>query len=155
MTAAARFLLLLLLWLVLAGASWWTLPVGAAAAGLGCWASLKLLPPVAAHVRPVALARLLVRFPARAVLAGMQVARLALDPRARVEPGYVTWTPRLPPGPMRDAFLAYVSLLPGTLPAGETAGGAVVVHALAGGEGVAAAMAEEEACFMAAFGRDG
>ena len=157
MRAAAllRFALLLTLWVVLAGAGWKDLPPGLAAAALGTWWSLRLQPPAPLRLRPGALAALVLRFPWQAVTAGVQVARLALDPRRRPEPAYVVWSPRLPPGPARDAFLAYASLLPGTLPAGEAADGAIAIHAITGAGSAAAAMSEEEARFARAFGLDG
>jgi multicomponent Na+:H+ antiporter subunit E len=153
--APLRFALLLTLWLVLAGAAGKDLAPGIVAAALGCWVSLRLLPPARLAVRPLVLLGLLVRFPWQAVTAGLQVARLALDPRRKPQPAHVTWTPSLlPPGRARDAFLAYASLLPGTLPAGDTAQGAIVIHALTGAGTAAAAMAEEEARFARAFGLD-
>lgn len=152
---ALRFALLLTLWVVVAGAGWKEWVLGAAAAVLGTWASLRLLPPAPLRPRPAALAVLALRFPWQAFAAGLQVARLALDPRRRPEPAHVTWTPALPPGRARDAFLAYASLLPGTLPAGETPDGAVVIHALTGASTAAAAMVQEEARFARAFGLDG
>jgi multicomponent Na+:H+ antiporter subunit E len=84
----------------------------------------------------------------------VQVARLALDPRQRLEPAFVPWSPRLPPGRARDAFLAYASLLPGTLPAGDAPAGAVMLHAIAGADAAAATMTAEEARFARAFGLD-
>lgn len=149
-----RFGLLLLLWVAIAGGDPSALPVGAAAAAGGAWASLRLMPPAGARPRPAALAVLLLRFPWQALRAGWAVALLALDPRRRPVPAMVAWNPRLPPGRARDAFLAYASLLPGTLPAGETADGAVAIHALDGAAGVAEAMTEEEARFARAFGLD-
>ncbi|HWT10905.1 MAG TPA: Na+/H+ antiporter subunit E [Roseomonas sp.] len=149
-----RFGLLLLLWVAIAGADPLALPPGAAAAGLGAWASLRLMPPAGAGPRPAAIAALALRFPWQALLAGWAVALLALDPRRQPVPAMVAWTPRLPPGRARDAFLAYASLLPGTLPAGEAADGAVAIHALDGAAGVAEAMTQEEARFARALGLD-
>lgn len=153
--AALRGAAFFALWLILADASAAGLVLGAAAAGLAAWASLVLLPPSAARPRPVALAGFLLRFPGQAVTAGIQVALLALDPRRRPDPAHLAWSPSLPPGRARDAFLAYASLLPGTLPAGEAPDGTVVIHALAGADRAAAAMSEEEARFARAFGLDG
>lgn len=156
MTAAAmlRAAALLGLWCALAGTRLADLPAGMAAAAIGTWASLRLMPPLHRRIRPVALAALALRLPVQAVMAGIAVARLALDPRRRPRPETVAWTPRLPPGRARDAFLAYASLLPGTLPAGEGPDGTLLVHALDGGAGVAEAMATEEARFARAFGID-
>ena len=154
-TGVIRFGLLLLLWVAMAGPDPLGLPAGAAAAALGSWASLRLLPPLTARPRPAALALLLLRFPWQALRAGAAVAVIALDPRRRSAPAMVAWTPRLPPGRARDAFLAYASLLPGTLPAGDAADGTIAIHALDGADGVAAAMTWEEARFARAFGIDG
>ncbi len=150
-----RFGLLLLLWVALAGPGLVDLPMGIAAAAGACWVSLRLMPPAATALRPAACAALLLRFPWQALRAGIEVARLALDPRRRPAPATIVWTPLLPRGTARDAFLAYASLLPGTLPAGEAEGGAIVIHALDGATGVAAAMSAEEARFARALGRDG
>lgn len=150
-----RFGLLMLLWVAIAGGDPSALPVGAVAAAGGAWASLQLMPPAEARPRAVAIAALLLRFPWQALRAGWAVALLALDPRRRPAPAMVAWTPSLPPGRARDAFIAYASLLPGTLPAGEAADGAIAIHALDGAAGVAAAITEEEARFARAFGIDG
>lgn len=145
---------LLGLWCALAGTAPAGLPVGMLAAAIGTWASLRLMPPARLRIRPVALASLLLRLPVQAVAAGIAVARLALDPRRQPRPETIAWTPRLPHGRARDAFLAYASLLPGTLPAGEGPDGTLLVHALDGGNGVAEAMMAEEARFARAFGID-
>ncbi|MEO3472069.1 Na+/H+ antiporter subunit E [Roseomonas sp. CAU 1739] len=154
-TGVFRFGLLLLLWAAIAGWDVAALPVGAAAATLAAWTSLRLLPPAEARPRPADLAMLLLRFPGQALRAGAEVARLALDPRRRPSPATIAWTPRLPPGGARDAFLAYASLLPGTLPAGNVAGGGIAIHALDATTDIAAAMSAEEARFARAFGLDG
>lgn len=156
MAAAApvRFALLLTLWIALAGAGLKDLAPGVAAAALGAWWSLRLLPPAPLRLHPIALAGLVLRFPWQALTAGVQVALLALDPRRQPEPKHVTWAPSLPPGRARDAFLAYASLLPGTLPAGDAPDGSVVIHAITGAGSAAAAMSKEEARFARAFGLD-
>ena len=154
-TGVIRFGLLLLLWVAMAGTDALGLVAGAAAAALATWTSLRLLPPLTSRPRPVALAVLLLRFPWQALRAGAAVAVLALNPRRGASPAMVAWTPRLPRGRARDAFLAYASLLPGTLPAGDAADGTIAIHALDGASGVAEAMTREEARFARAFGIDG
>lgn len=149
---AIRFALLLLAWAAITGGS--DLVLGALTAAAAAWCSLVLAPPGPHRPRPGALALLLLRFPWQALHAGVDVARLALDPRRAPTPGEIAWTPRLPPGPARDAFLAYASLLPGTLPAGEAADGAIIIHALTTGPAIAAAMTAEEARFARAIGAD-
>lgn len=154
LAALLRGAAFLLAWIVLAGPEASGLPVGLAAAALATWASLRLMPPARCRVRPVALASLLVRLPWEALKAGAAVARIALDPGRRPQPGVIAWTPLLPPGPARDAFLAYASLLPGTLPAGELPDGRIAIHAILADDGIAAATSAEEARFARAFGAD-
>jgi multicomponent Na+:H+ antiporter subunit E len=152
--AVVRFALLGMLWLVLSGGGVGALPVGIATAAIATAVSLALMPPTRLRPRPLACAALLLHLPWAALKAGTQVARLALDPRRRPAPAHVVFMPRLPPGRARDAFLAYASLLPGTLPAGPDTSGGIVIHALDGTAGVLASLAEEEARFVRAFGLD-
>ncbi|WP_198369853.1 Na+/H+ antiporter subunit E [Roseomonas rosulenta] len=149
---AIRFALLLLAWSGITGGA--DLALGALSAAAAACCSLVLSPPGALRPSAPALALLVLRFPWQALRAGMDVARLALDPRRAPTPGEITWTPRLPPGPARDAFLAYASLLPGTLPAGEAADGSVIIHALTTDPAIADAMTAEEARFARAIGAD-
>jgi len=149
---AIRFALLLLAWAAITGGS--DLALGALTAAAAAWCSLLLAPPGPHRPNAAALALLVLRFPWQALRAGVDVARIALDPRRTPNPGEITWTPRLPPGPARDAFLAYASLLPGTLPAGEAADGAIIIHALNTAPGIAAEMTAAEARFARAIGAD-
>ena len=87
-------------------------------------------------------------------MAGVDVARRALDPRLPLRPGFVTYAPRLPPGSARDGFCALASLMPGTLPVGTNEDGTLLVHCLDIGQPAAAQLAAEEAVFMRAV-RDG
>ena len=120
---AIRTALFLGLWLVVAGTDPAGLVVGLGTAGLAAFASRHLLPPGAARPRPAAWARLLLRFPGQSALAGGDVAVRALTPGLPLRPGFVRHPPRLPPGPARDAFALWASLVPGSLPAGNAAGG--------------------------------
>ena len=69
------------LWLVLAGADPSDLPAAALAVVAATWTSLHLLPPSGARVSPVAMALLVPRFLRQSVVAGVDVARRALDPQ--------------------------------------------------------------------------
>jgi multicomponent Na+:H+ antiporter subunit E len=91
------------------------------------------------------------RFPVQAVIAGVDVARRALDPRLPLRAGFVTYSPRLPPGIARDAFCALASLMPGTLPADTGADGTLLVHCLDIGQPAVEQLALEEARFMRAL----
>ncbi|MBR0682691.1 Na+/H+ antiporter subunit E [Roseomonas eburnea] len=155
LAAAARGAAFLGLWVVLAGPAPDGLVVGLLAAGFATWASLRLMPPLPWRPRPGALLLLVLRFPWQALRAGTEVALLALDPRRRPHPGMLAWTPRLKAGRAQDAFLAYASLLPGTLPAGPLDGGAIAIHALDSRTPVGEAMTQEEARFAQAIGADG
>ena len=70
----------------------------------------------------------------------------------RLRPGVVAYTTGLPPGPARNVFLTLMSLLPGSLPAWQGAGGKITVHCLDIGQPVAAQMAEEEIRLVRALG---
>jgi multicomponent Na+:H+ antiporter subunit E len=139
------------LWLVLAGINPGDLPAAVVAVGAATVVSLRLLPPGEFRLSPLGVAKLVLRFPGQAVIAGTDVARRAFDPRLPLRPGYVTFAPRLPPGIARDEFCALASLMPGTLPAGTNADGSLLVHCLDTGQPAAAQLAAEEALFMRAM----
>jgi multicomponent Na+:H+ antiporter subunit E len=142
----------LLLWLVIIGAGMSDLAVGLVTAAAATWTSLRLLPPGARRVRPVALAGPSLRFLGQSAIAGADVAWRALDPRLPLRPGFVRCPIRIAPGPARSAFRAFSSLLPGTLPAGPDHNGALLVHCLDVGQPVPAQMAEAEARFLQMLG---
>jgi multicomponent Na+:H+ antiporter subunit E len=117
---------------------------GLFAAAIGTWASLSLLPPGQRDFRPVALARLFVRFLWQSIPAGLDVAWRALDPRLPLRPGFAIYRTRLPPGLTRSAFCTVTSLLPGTLPCGTDEGGRLIIHCLDVNQPVAEQLAAEE-----------
>lgn len=149
-TRAAAFLGL---WLVLSGVGPAGLPVGAMAAVLATWASLRLLPAGTWRPQPASLVRLALRFLRQSVIAGVDVAWRALDPRLPLRPGFVSFPARLPLGTARNAFCTLTSLLPGTVPAGSDESGSVVVHCLDVRQPVLADLTAEEALLMRAIGR--
>jgi multicomponent Na+:H+ antiporter subunit E len=132
------------LWLVLAGPDTEDLPVGIFAAAVATWASIRLLPAGPSRLAPLALAAAVLRTLGQSVVAGIDIALRALDPRLPLRPGFVVYPARLPPGPARNVFCALASLAPGTLPAGVDADGAIMVHCLDSGQPVAAQLAAEE-----------
>jgi multicomponent Na+:H+ antiporter subunit E len=148
-TRAAAFLGF---WLVLSGADPAGLPVGAMAAVLATWASLRLLPAGTWRPRPASLVRLALRFLRQSAIAGADVAWRALDPRLPLRPGFVSFPTRLPPGTARSAFCTLTSLLPGTVPAGSDGSGSIVVHCLDVRQPVLADLTAEEALLMRAIG---
>jgi multicomponent Na+:H+ antiporter subunit E len=139
-------------WVLLSGGAPADLPVGIVAAAAAAWASLRLLPPGNERWRPLALARLAMRFPVQSLIAGLDVARRAFSPRLPLHPGFVVYPARLPEGPARHAFASLMSLLPGSLPAGSDAGGGMLVHCLDTRQPVAEQLAAEEALFARVIG---
>jgi multicomponent Na+:H+ antiporter subunit E len=142
----------LVVWLVLAGFNPGDLPAAVVAVVGATWASLRLLPPGDWRPSPLGIARLALGFPLQSLTAGIDVARRALDPRLPLRPGFVTVSPRLPPGTQRDAFCAFASLLPGTLPVDTNEDGTLLVHCLDVGQPLAAQMAADEDMFARALG---
>ncbi|WP_051481185.1 Na+/H+ antiporter subunit E [Paraburkholderia nodosa] len=105
--------------------------------------SLRLLPPAAGRLRLGALLVFAPHFLAQSVLAGIDVARRALDPRLPLQPGIVVYRTGFPPGTARNGFAIITSLLPGSLPVDETADG-LVYHCLDISQPIAEQLADEE-----------
>jgi multicomponent Na+:H+ antiporter subunit E len=128
------------------------LAVGAIAALAAVWTSLHLLPPGTSHVRPSALAGLVLHFLWQSVVAGVDVARRALHPRLPLHPGFVVYPVGLPPGPARNMFTSLMSLLPGTVPTGSAENGGLLIHCLDVQQPVKGQLAAEEALFARVIG---
>lgn len=150
--AATRAATFCVLWLVLAGFSLGDLPAIVVAVAGATFVSLRLLPPGQWNVSPIGVTWFVLRFLGQSVIAGVDVARRAFDPRLPLHPGYVTYAPRLPPGVACDAFCALASLMPGTLPADTNEDGTLLIHCLDIGQPAAEQLAVEEAAFMRAVG---
>jgi len=140
----------LALWLVMAGAHVADLPAAATAVVLGTWASLRLLPPSGSRFSIPGVLRLVVVFLYESVVAGVDVARRALDPRLPMRPGLVSYPTALPPGAARNVFTTLTSLLPGTVPAADE-GRELVYHCLDVEQPVLAQLAAEEATLTRTF----
>jgi multicomponent Na+:H+ antiporter subunit E len=143
-------------WLIIAGTDLADVPAGLFATGLAVWASLLRRPPSSEQLSAIKLARFVLHFLRQAISAGIDVALRALSPQLRIQPGFILYRPHLPPGVKRDAFCTETSLLPGTLPAGTTDNGSLLVHCLDVSQPVSDQLAAEEALFMQLFqgGRD-
>jgi multicomponent Na+:H+ antiporter subunit E len=150
--AIVRLLVFAGMWIVLYGPDPAALPVGVGAALAATWTSLQLLPPGSFHPRPGSLFVLALRFVLQSVVAGIDVARRALEPRLPLRPGFVVYPIRMRPSPARNTFLSMASLLPGTLPTGLDETGALVVHCLDTEQPVVAQMAAEETRLIHALG---
>ena len=149
--AMVRGAILVGFWIVLIGTDPIDVAFGVLTAAAATFVSLRLLPPRSVPLRAVALPGLALRFAGQSVLAGVDVARRALDPRLPLRPGWVSYPVRFPPGPMRNTFATLTSLLPGTVPAGEE-NGAILYHCLDVGQPVAEQLAAEEALLRQALG---
>jgi len=149
--AVLRGLFFLALWLALMpSAKPGDLAVGLVATVLATWTSLRLLPPAAGQFHVVALLAYLPHFLWQSILAGIDIARRALDPRLPLRPGFVTYRTSLPPGRARNEFTAITSLLPGSVPAGDE-GGAIIYHCLDTRQPVVEQTAAEERALAKIF----
>jgi len=151
--AVARAIGFSALWIMLAGGSPADLGAGAVAAVAATWVSLRLLPPSTNRMRPVALARLALRFLYQSVMAGADVARRALDPRLPLSPGFAVYPVGLSPGPGRNMFTSLMSLLPGTVPTGSDPSDRLLIHCLDIEQPITAQLAAEEALLAQVIGR--
>ncbi len=147
-----RFIAFLGLWLVVSGVSGATLVVGAAVAIGTTWASLAILPCAEGSHRFSAWLRLVLRIPFQALVAGVDVARRALDPALPLRPGFVAYSTDLPKGTAQDAFAALAALQPGSVPIRSDVEGRFDVHCLDVGLPIASTLAKEEAEFREAVG---
>jgi len=138
-----RAAVLLLPWVFLMGVKPGDLAMGVLTALAAGWLSVRLLPPGMLGLRIGPALALAPRFLWQSVVAGFDVARRAFDPRLPVRPGLVTYRTQLPPGARRNAFTAYTSLLPGTVPCGSDDDG-IVYHCLDVSQPVAEDLAREE-----------
>lgn len=149
--ALTRALLYFALWIVIdQSARPANLAFGVLATAAATAVSLKLLPPAHGSVRIGALLALLPRFLWQSLVAGWEVARCALAPRLPLRPGFVDYPVQLPRGSARNAFEAISSLLPGSVPTGETES-LIEYHALDTAQPVAEQLAAEEEAYARAL----
>lgn len=133
-TAAGRGLLLFLFWFVLMPSlKPADLLLGLIATGFATWSSLRLLPPSAGHLRLLSLLAFVPHFLWQSVVAGLDVARRAFDPKLPLRPGLVDCPVRFPRGLARNEFSLITSLMPGSVPVGES-DGSLIYHCLDTGE---------------------
>jgi multicomponent Na+:H+ antiporter subunit E len=152
-TAKFRAASFLCLWLVLAGANPGDIPAAAVAIAAATWTSLHLLEPSSSRRSLVAIARLALLFLYHSVVAGIDVAGRALNPRLPLHPGFVAYPSRLSRGVRQNVFTTLTSLLPGTVPAGEE-NGHIVYHCLDVTQPILDDLAAEEAALVRALYND-
>jgi multicomponent Na+:H+ antiporter subunit E len=151
---AARAAAFYALWIVLIGVAPADLAAGVLAAGAAAWTSVVLLPPAPRRMGWGNALALVPYFLWKSLVAGVDVARRALAPRVRVNPGFVTHPTRLPRGAARNTFATFTSLMPGTVPCADEEGG-LIYHCLDGGAAVADELAKDEARLRGTVGVDG
>lgn len=152
--AVGRAALFLAFWLMSAGYQPADLPIGLLAAAAATWASLRLLPPTAVRLRFPSLVTFSLHFFRQSVISGIEVARIAYDPRLPLRAGFMVYRCRLRSAGERGAFCALSSLLPGTLPTGANEDGDLLIHCLDVTQPVATNLAAEEAMFSGVLGYD-
>jgi multicomponent Na+:H+ antiporter subunit E len=130
------------------------LPFGLAAVTVATWISLALLPAKSSQIRIPALLVLTLNFVRQSAVSGFDVARRVFRPRLQLQPGFVVYPLRLPPGNERNAFCAIASLLPGTLPTGTDERGELLVHGLDVGQPITSDLAAEESLFIRTLGHE-
>lgn len=143
MAIVKRFILMAGLWLVLTSGDAGGWLVGAAACVAAALLSAWLLPPGRHALSAGGVLPLLFDFARGSVAGGFDVARRALDPRLPVRPGWVRHPLHIPAGPPRMVLGDILSLMPGTLAAGE-AHRELLVHCLDTGQPVARDIALRE-----------
>lgn len=138
-----RFGLFLGIWLVLTRGE----PVALAAGIPVALAAAALAHRVARQgERPLRLSPLVALFPGfvwRSFLGGLDVAWRAALPSLPLKPGWLRHESHLPEGTARVALASTISLMPGTLAAGEEKG-VLLVHCLDTDADMAAAVSAEE-----------
>jgi multicomponent Na+:H+ antiporter subunit E len=150
-SAWPRAAILLGFWVVLIGRDAVDLAAGALTVAAATWVSLRVLDPQAQWLRPLAVPRLAWHFVRQSVVAGVDVARRALDPRLPLHPGFTSHEVKLPTGPLRNAFAALTSLFPGSVVVGDD-GGRMLYHCLDTNQSVAAQLNAEETALRQALG---
>ncbi len=147
---ARRAALLFGAWIILGRTGPVDLAVGLCVALLVAWASLALIPSSHHAISVLGIIRFALRFVARSLIAGVDVAGRVLGPRVRVQPGISTVSCAVPPGVLRQFFSSVSSLQPGILPLGGN-GSSIRVHSLDITGPVEADIAAEAAAFLAMY----
>jgi multicomponent Na+:H+ antiporter subunit E len=150
--ALARAVAFAGLWLVLMpSAKAMDLAMGAFATVCATVLSLRLLPPANGQLRVSRLLGQVPRLLVQSIMAGVDVARRAFARRIALLPGFVHYPVSMPRGAARNGFAAITSLLPGSVPSGETAS-TITYHVLDTTQPVTTQLREEERRLAPALG---
>jgi multicomponent Na+:H+ antiporter subunit E len=112
--------------------------------------SLTLIPSAYRTVSIKGIVRFALRFVARSLMAGVDVASRVLGTRVRVQPGILSMSCAVPTGVMRQFFSSLSSLQPGILPLGGSES-AILIHSLDIDVPVESEMAADAVAFMAMY----
>lgn len=152
-SATSRAVGFFVLWIILSNGVPGDLVAGGVAALVAVAVSLRLLPPTRSRIRVIPLAELVLRFFGKSVIAGVDVAHRALDPRLPVNPGLLRYPVRLQHGAARNTFTMLTGLLPGTVPIDSDEHAQLIIHCLDVGRPNAEELATEEALLLRVMGR--
>lgn len=142
----SRSILFVVLWLIVMGPALKDLPIGLVAAGAAAWSTLSLWPSDS-RLSTMGILRFVLRFVPQSVVAGLSVARFALLPGYRLQPGFYAYKTQVSAGMARRAFCAVMSLQPGKLPVAVDGDGVLLIHCLNGTKTAAEEIAaDERAC---------
>jgi multicomponent Na+:H+ antiporter subunit E len=114
-----------------------------------------LLPPTRRALRPWPLLLLVLRFARQSMVAGIDVARRALDPRLPLAPGLLRQPTALPGSLSRALFGALSSQIPGTMAVGSGEKDSLLFHSLDRHQDAAQALAADEALLLRVLGDPG
>jgi multicomponent Na+:H+ antiporter subunit E len=126
--------------------------VGASAAFSAALVSLRLLQPAAAGLRLRPLLHFLLRFLRQSLMAGLDVARRALDPRLPLDPGMLRQPTALHGATSRTLFAALTSQVPGTLAVDLDDRARLLYHCLDQTQNPGPGLATDEALFLEVLG---
>jgi len=146
-----RFLLLLLVWLILAGTTD-ALGFGVAIALAACALSLWLTRPAEHHLKLLRLPGFTAFFLWQSLLAGWDVARRTLNPALPLHPEILELKVHLPAGAPTWWLMLIITLLPGTLSVRLQHPGRLEVHCLDARQSVATSIRETEQQILRLFG---
>ncbi|MDJ0956835.1 MAG: Na+/H+ antiporter subunit E [Arenicellales bacterium] len=126
---ALRCFVLAGLWVVISDGDTSSWLIGVPAVVVAAWASTELGPRENRKVSLLGALGFVSFFLFESLRGGLDVARRTLTPVLKIQPGFLTYTCRLPAGGPRILFANCVSLLPGTLTA-EFQDDVLTVHVL-------------------------
>ncbi|MCZ8104785.1 MAG: Na+/H+ antiporter subunit E [Burkholderiales bacterium] len=149
-TIARRSALLSVAWIILGRTGPVDLVVGIIVAVLVASVSLTLIPSAYRTVSINGIVRFALRFVARSLMAGVDVASRVLGTRVRVQPGILSMSCAVPNGVLRQFFSSLSSLQPGILPLGGSES-AIRIHSLDIDVPVESEMAADAVAFMAMY----